>query len=59
MPVIWHDLAILRSWLADVPGMIDALRKFAALDVPLEDAVEAEALAMRLDSDPLGDRWTC
>ena len=55
MPVLWHDLAILRSWLADVPGTIDALRKFAALDVPLEDAVEAEALAMHLDSDPLGD----
>jgi hypothetical protein len=54
-PVVWRNLAVLRSWLADQRGMIDALRKFAALAAPLEDAVEAETLAMLLDSDPLGD----
>ncbi len=55
-PAIWQNLAMLRGWLADRPGCIEALRKFAALDVPLEDAVEAEARAMLLAEDPLGDR---
>ena len=36
-------------------GTIEALRKFAAFDGPLDDAVEAESLAMLLSSDPLGD----
>ena len=31
------------------------MRKYAALDVPRDDAVEAELLAMTLESDPLGD----
>jgi len=55
-PEIWRNLATLRGWLGDKPGCIEALRKFAALDVPLEDAVEAEALAMLSSDDPLGDR---
>ncbi|HUT89770.1 MAG TPA: hypothetical protein VMY37_09755 [Thermoguttaceae bacterium] len=55
-PVIWSNLATLRGWIADTPGCIQALRKFASLDVPLEDAVEAEALALFLSDDPLGDR---
>ena len=73
-PQVWNNLAVVRSWLADRPGMIEALRKFASLfaasassaaavpgavstgDSPLEDAVEAEALAMLLSPDPLGDQ---
>ncbi|NQT13967.1 MAG: hypothetical protein HQ582_14530, partial [Planctomycetes bacterium] len=54
-PAVWHNLAIVRGWLADTPGCIEALQKLAALDVPLEDAVEAEALAQFLCDDPLGD----
>jgi tetratricopeptide (TPR) repeat protein len=58
--VIWRDLAMLRGWLADNPGCIDALRRYAALrageEHGLEDAVEAEAMAMFLSPDPLGDR---
>lgn len=54
-PAIWQHLAMLRGWLADKSGCIEALRKFASLDVPLEDAVEAEALAMLSSDDPLGD----
>jgi hypothetical protein len=57
-PVVWRNLAIVRSWLADRPGTIEALKKFAALaapEGPLDDAVEAEALAMLLSADPLGD----
>lgn len=54
-PAIWRNLATLRGWLADRPGHVEALRKFAALEVPLEDAVEAETLAMLSSGDPLGD----
>ncbi len=54
-PAIWRSLVTLRGWLADTPGCIEALRKLAALDVPLDDAVEAEALALFLSEDPLGD----
>lgn len=55
-PVIWRNLAVLRGWVADTPGCVEALRKYASLDVPAEDAVEAEALALCLLDDPLGDR---
>src|SRR5262249_25261525 len=50
-PAVWRNLAKLRSWLADSPGAVEALRHFASLDVPLEDAVEAEALAQLLDEN--------
>lgn len=46
----WRNLAILRGWLADTPGAIAATRKLTALDIPWDDAVEAEALAQILDS---------
>ena len=59
-PAVWRDLATLRGWLADNAGCIEALRKYAALRAAepdgLEDAVEAEATAMFLSDDPLGDR---
>ena len=55
LPAVWRGLATLRGWLADTPGCIEALRKFATLDVPTEDAVEALARAMILSDDPLGD----
>ena len=51
-PVMWNNLAMLRGWLADEAGAVDALRRYAALDVPLDDAVEAEAKAQILDPDP-------
>jgi len=62
-PAVWNNLALLRNWLADEAGAIEALRRLASLAVPLEDAVEAEATAMLLDESPLGDdvdivRWT-
>ncbi len=55
-PIIWRNLAMLCGWLADKPGQIEALRKFASLDVPFEDAVEAEVMAILATEDPLGDR---
>lgn len=56
VPMIWRSLATLRSWLGDKPGQIEALRRYASLDVPWEDAVEAEAVALLATDDPLGDR---
>lgn len=56
-PAIWRNLATLRGWLADGPGLVQALRKLATLDIPLEEAVEAEALAMLCCADPLGDQF--
>ncbi len=58
-PVVWRNLATLRGWLADNPGCINALHKYAVLRAAeadgLEDAVEAAAEAMFLAADPLGD----
>lgn len=59
-PVVWRSLATLRAWIADNAGAIEALRKYAALRAEeadgLDDAVEAEAEALFLSDDPLGDR---
>jgi hypothetical protein len=62
-PAVWNNLASVRSWLADEAGARDALEKFAALEVPLEDAMESAAMAMLMSESPLGDdvdivRWT-
>jgi len=54
-PEIWRNLAILRGWVADTEGCIEAFRKLAALEASVEDAAELEALAMLLCDDPLGD----
>jgi hypothetical protein len=54
-PAVWRNLGALRAWLADMAGSAEALHKYAAMDVPLEDAVEAEALARLITEDPLGD----
>jgi hypothetical protein len=48
-PAIWHNIAVLRTWLADTPRAVEAWRKYAAQPIPLDDAVEAEALAQSLD----------
>jgi hypothetical protein len=59
-PVVWRNLATLRGWLGQNADCIDALRRYAALRAAeadgLEDAVEAEAEALFLSEDPLGDR---
>ena len=59
-PAVWNALAALRGWTADNPAAIEALRRYSALrageDGGLEDAAEAEASAMFLGDDPLGDR---
>lgn len=55
-PAIWRNLATVRGWLGDTAGCVEALRKYDSFDIPLEDAIEAEAAAMLLaDDTPLGD----
>ncbi len=58
--VLWRNLATLRGWLTDNDGCGEALRKYASLRAAdadgLDDAVEAEAQAMFLSTDPLGDQ---
>ncbi len=47
-PQVWRNLGLTRSWVADVPGAVEALHQYAASEVPLDDAVEFEALAQLL-----------
>jgi len=49
VPAIVYGLALLRGWLGDVAAFAAGLHEFATLDVPIEDAVEAEALAQLVD----------
>ncbi len=53
----WYNVGLMRAWAGEHEAAVESLRKYAAMDVPLEDAVEAEALAMHLSDDPLGDRF--
>jgi len=48
-PSVRKNLAIVRGNLAETATMVQALYKYAAQDVPLDDAVEAAALALLLD----------
>lgn len=49
-PALWQNLLKLRLWVGDTAGAIEALRRMAALDIPLDDAVEAEATALVFES---------
>ena len=49
-PTIWHNIAVLRTYLADTQAAVDAWRKYATQDIALDDAIEAEALAQLLDA---------
>jgi tetratricopeptide (TPR) repeat protein len=55
-PEIWRNLAILRLWMADHRGAIEALRKYTAIEVSIDDAVEAEALVQLIDEDTAADQ---
>jgi hypothetical protein len=50
-PAIVRNIAVLRGWLAQPAAAITAWRKYAAQEVPLDDAVEAQAAAQLLDRD--------
>jgi len=55
-PGLWWHLAVLKGWLLDIPGAINALRRYASLDVPETETILAEATILALSSDPLEDR---
>ncbi|HEX4148113.1 MAG TPA: hypothetical protein VHY20_03960, partial [Pirellulales bacterium] len=54
-PELWRNLALVRSWVADDKGAAAALHRLATLAIPLDDAVEAEALALLLDGEAAED----
>ncbi len=48
----WFTIAaLLGGWLADDRALVAGLHAFAQMDVPLDDAIEAEAIAQLLDAD--------
>jgi hypothetical protein len=50
-PILLYNRALLAGWLADDRALVAGLHAYAQLDVPLDDAVEAEAVAQLLDPD--------
>ena len=46
-----YNRAVLGGWLADERALAAGLHAFARLDVPLEDAIEAEAIAQLIDPE--------
>ncbi len=54
-PAIWRELAVVRGRLADEAGCAEAMQSLAATDIPLETAAEAEAAAIHLAGEGLGD----
>ena len=50
-PTLVFNRALLGGWLADDRALVAGLHAFAQLEVPLDDAVEAEAIAQLLDQD--------
>ena len=49
-PTLVYNRTVLGGWLADDRALVAGLHAYAQLEVPLEDAVEAEAIAQLLDS---------
>jgi hypothetical protein len=50
-PTLVFNRALLGGWLVDDRSLVAGLHAYAQLDVPLDDAVEAEAIAQLLDPD--------
>jgi len=50
-PQLLYNRALLAGWLADDKALVAGLHAYAQMDVPLDDAVEAEAIAQLLDPD--------
>jgi tetratricopeptide (TPR) repeat protein len=50
-PTLVFNRALLGGWLADDRALVAGLHAYSQLDVPLDDAVEAEAIAELLDPE--------
>jgi tetratricopeptide (TPR) repeat protein len=48
-PAVTYNLALMRGWLGDDGGFAAGLHQFSKLNVPLDEAVEAAALAQLVD----------
>ena len=48
-PALVYSLALLQGWLGNTDAFAAGLHKFAKFAVPLDDAIEAEALAQLID----------
>ncbi|MCI0335486.1 MAG: hypothetical protein L0228_19950 [Planctomycetes bacterium] len=48
-PALLYNRALLGGWLADDRALVAGLHAYAELEVPLDDAIEAEAIAQLLD----------
>ncbi|MBL9165302.1 MAG: hypothetical protein JNL18_21420 [Planctomycetaceae bacterium] len=48
-PAVTYNLALMRGWLGDEGRFAEGLHRFAKLNVSLDEAVEAEALAQLVD----------
>jgi hypothetical protein len=48
-PAVVYNLTLMHGWLGHVDKFVAGLHQFARLNVPLDEAVEAEALAQLLD----------
>ena len=50
-PEMVYSLALLQGWLGNTDAFVAGMHKYALMDVPLDDAVEAEALAQLIDTN--------
>jgi len=50
-PTLVFNRALLGGWLGDERALVAGFHAFAQLDVPIDDAVEAEAIAQLLDPE--------
>lgn len=50
-PTLVFNRALLAGWLAEDRTLVAGLHAFAEMEVPLDDAIEAEAIAQLLDPD--------
>ncbi|HCK41045.1 MAG TPA: hypothetical protein DHW22_05380 [Planctomycetaceae bacterium] len=49
VPEVVYNLALTQGWLGNIEGFAAGLHEYAHLDVPQEEAVEAEALSQLVD----------
>jgi tetratricopeptide (TPR) repeat protein len=50
-PTLVYNRTVLGGWLADDRALVAGLHAYAQFDVPLDDAIEAEAIAQLLDPE--------
>ncbi len=48
-PELVYGLALVRGWLGDAAGLAQGMHDYARMEVPRQEAVEAEALAQLVD----------